>query len=155
MTEALDLFNAYIRHGNWVGWGQLKHSWGGAWDLSSKRGGPCRRDDSTWKDGAVFSMETFLLGSLICMSLHHTHHPPRKPTFVYFDNVSHCVFVCTVFHFYKPLYWCLDEQYMLHTSTLISLYMKLYSYKNADLQKGLLRLMLALNHFNVLERERF
>lgn len=93
--------------------------------------------------GSVFHGQVSV--GIVNMHVILSHLPPsQKPNFVDFDNVSCCVFVCTVFHFYKPLYWCL-EQSMLHTSTLVSLYMKLYFYKNATLQKGLLWLMLAFN----------
>lgn len=64
------------------------------------------------------SKETFRLGPLTCMSLHYTHHPPNSPFYVYFDNVSHVFFVCTVFHFYIPLYddsiCCVNTPLLVH-----------------------------------------
>lgn len=83
------------------------------WYLSSKRGG-CAGETlfllygqtvcvtrhglstpspvSTWKDWPVLYTETFLLGSLICMSLQYTHHPPKSP-FLFILIKFHIVFL--------------------------------------------------------------
>lgn len=82
------------------------------------------------KTGQLFFFHGDIPVGTFIMHVVTVHLHPLNNLFVFILIMCHIVFLCTVFHFYKPLYWCPDEQYMLHTSsTLISLYMKLYFYK--------------------------
>ena len=130
-----------LRHEPWGGWAGNPAS-------SPRITNPL--SPSHEKTGQIFYRE-------IHVGLFHMHvitiHPLNSPLFSLFCYTL--CFLCAVFHFYKPLYWCLDEQYTLHTSTLIYLHMKLCFYRCASLKKGLLCLVFNLKSLQCLRAEEF
>lgn len=97
------------------------------------------------------STDTFLLRSLICMSSRYTPPPLEKKPILVTLIMFHIVFVCTAFNFYRPLYWCL--WWTVYAANIDAPSPCTWSYISIKCKRA--SSDSTLNHFNVLEWERF